>query len=121
CKPDTSVDPMTVVSKGAALYASTVDISEELKEQTRDKSKIQIEIGHEASTVELEEYVTLKILVGKTEGIIPEKVFGEITRNDKAWSSGKIEINEIGEVIKTQLLEGKTNGFEVTLFDDKGN
>jgi molecular chaperone DnaK len=121
CKPDTSVDPMTVVSKGAALYASTVSISEEIKEQTRDKSKIQIEIGHEASTVELEEFVTLKILADKTEGTIPEKVFAEISRNDKAWSSGKVEINEIGEVIETQLIEGKTNGFEVSLFDDKGN
>lgn len=121
CKPDTSVDPMTVVSKGAALYASTIDISEEIKEQTRDKSKIQIEIGHESSTVELEEYVTLKILTDKTEGTIPEKVFAEITRSDKAWSSGKVEINEIGEVIETKLVEGKTNGFVVNLFDDKGN
>ncbi len=120
CKPDTSVDPMTVVSKGAALYASTVSISEEIKEQTRDNSKIQIEIGHEASTVEMEEFVTLKILADKTEGVIPEKVFAEITRSDKAWSSGKVEINEIGEVIETQLNEGK-NGFEVILFDDKGN
>lgn len=119
-KPDTSVDPMTVVSKGAALYASTVSISEEIKEQTRDKSKIQIEIGHEASTVEMKEFVTLKILADKTEGVIPKKVFAEITRSDKAWSSGKVEINEIGEVIETQLKEGK-NGFEVTLFDDKGN
>lgn len=121
CKPDTSVDPMTVVSRGAALYASTVSISEEIKEQTRDKSKIQIEIGYEASTVELEEFVTLKILADKTEGTIPEKVFAEITRSDKAWSSGKVEINEIGEVIETQLIEDKTNGFEVLLFDDKGN
>ncbi len=121
CKPDTNVDPMTVVSKGAALYASTIDISEEIKEQTRDKSKIQIEIGHEASTVELEEFVTLKILPDKTEGNIPEKVFAEITRNDKAWSSGKVEINEIGEVIETQLIEGKTNGFSVILYDEKGN
>ncbi len=121
CKPDTSVDPMTVVSKGAALYASTVDISEEIKEQTRDRSKIQIEIGHEASTVELEEFVTLKLLVDKTEGEIPEKVFAEITRGDKAWSSGKVEINKIGEVIETQLVEGKTNSFEVALFDGKGN
>ncbi|MBS1573651.1 MAG: Hsp70 family protein, partial [Bacteroidetes bacterium] len=72
CKPDTSVDPMTVVSKGAALYASTVSVSEEVKEQTRDKSKIQIEIGHEASSVEMEEFVTLKILADKTEGTIPE-------------------------------------------------
>lgn len=120
CIPDTSVDPMTVVSKGAALYASTVAVSEEVKEQTRDKSKIQIEIGHEASSVEMEEFVTLKILVDKTEGNIPEKVFAEITRSDKAWSSGKVEINDIGEVIETQLVEGKTNSFDVALYDDKG-
>ena len=123
CKPDTSVDPMTVVSKGAALYASTVDISEEIKEQTRDKSKIQIEIGHEASTVELIEFVTLKILADKTEGAIPEKVFAEISQSGigSDWSSGKLEINEIGEVFETHLNEGRTNRFEVTLFDDKGN
>lgn len=121
CKPDTSVDPMTVVSKGAALYASTVSISDEIIDKGRTKGKIQIEIGHEAATVELEEFVTIKILTDKTEGTIPNKVFAEITRSDKAWSSGKVEINEIGEVIETQLIEGKTNGFEVSLFDDTGN
>lgn len=120
-KPDTSVDPMTVVSKGAALYASTVAVSDEIKEQTRDKSKIQIEIGHEASTVETEEFVTLKILTDKKAGKIPEKVYAEIGRSDKAWSSGKVEINEIGEVIETQLIEGKTNAFTVTLYDAQGN
>jgi molecular chaperone DnaK len=121
CTPDTSADPMTVVSKGAALYASTVSISDEVREQTRDKTKIQIEIGHEASTVEIEEFVTLKILEDKTDGEIPDAVFAEITRGDKAWSSGKVEINAIGEVIDTQLNEGKTNVFEVLLYDGKGN
>lgn len=121
CKPDTSVDPMTVVSKGAALYASTVEISEEVKDLTRDTSKIQLEIGHEATTVELQEWVTIKILKDKTEGEIPVQVFVEITRSDKAWSSGKVAINEIGEMIETQLIEGKTNSFEVILYDDKGN
>lgn len=120
-KPDTSVDPMTVVSKGAALYASTIAVSDEIKEQTRDTCKIQIEIGHEASTVETEEYVTLKVLADKTEGEIPDKVFAEISRNDLAWSSGKVEINSIGEVIETKLVEGKTNAFTVTLFDAQGN
>jgi heat shock protein hsp70 len=121
CKPDTSVDPMTVVSRGAALYASTIDLSETVKEQTRDRSKIQLEIGHEASTVELNEYVTLKILKDKTEGVIPAEVYAEVTRSDKAWSSGKVLINEIGEVVETQLIEGKTNAFEVTLYDGRGN
>ena len=121
CKPDTSADPMTVVSKGAALYASTVDISEEVREQTRDKTKIQLEIANESSTVETEEFVPIKILADKTEGEIPEKVFAEVTRGDKAWSSAKVEINTIGEVVEIQLNEGKTNVFEVVLFDDKGN
>ncbi len=121
CKPDTSVDPMTVVSNGAALYASTVELTEEIKEQTRDRTKIQLEIGHESSTVETEEFVTLKILEDKTEGEIPEKVFAEIKRGDNAWSSGKVEINAIGEVIDVQLNEGKTNVFEVILFDNTGN
>ena len=121
CKPDTSADPMTVVSKGAALYASTVDVSEEVREQTRDKTKIQLEIAHEASTVETEEFVPIKILEDKTEGDIPEVVFAEVTRGDKAWSSGKVEINTIGEVVEIQLNEGKTNLFEVVLYDDKGN
>ena len=121
CKPDTSADPMTVVSKGAALYASTVNVSEEVREQTRDKTKIQLEIANESSTVETEEFVPIKILADKTEGEIPEKVFAEVTRGDKAWSSGKVEINTIGEVVEIQLNEGKTNIFEVVLFDDKGN
>lgn len=121
CKPDTSADPMTVVSKGAALYASTIDISEEIREQTRDKTKIQLEISNESSTVETEEFVPIKILADKTEGEIPDKVLAEITRGDKAWSSGKVEINTIGEIIEIQLNEGKTNVYEVVLFDDKGN
>ncbi|PZW40450.1 molecular chaperone DnaK [Mesonia algae] len=121
CKPDTSADPMTVVSKGAALYASTVNISDEVREQTRDKTKIQLEIANESSTVETEEFVPIKILADKTEGEIPEKVFAEVTRGDKAWSSGKIEINTIGEIVEIQLNEGKTNIFDVVLYNDKGD
>ena len=119
--PDTSVDPMTVVSKGAALYASTIDVSEEVLEQTRDKTKIQLEIANEASTVEKELWIPIKILADKTEGDIPDKVYIELTRNDKAWSSGKKEINTIGEVVEVQLIEGKNNVFEIILYDDQGN
>lgn len=120
CKPDTSVDPMTVVSKGAALYASTVDVSEEVREQTRDKTKIQLEISNESSTVESELFVPIKILADKTEGKIPEKVFAELTRADKAWASGKVEINTIGDIFEIQLNEG-SNNFSVMLYDEKGN
>lgn len=121
CKPNTSIDPKTTIVKGAALYASTIDVLEELKKHTRVKTKIQLEIANESSTIETEEFVPIKILADKTEGEIPEKVFAEFTRGDKAWSSGKVEIDTVGEVVEIQLKEGKTNVFEVVLFDDKGN
>ncbi|MCC5916729.1 MAG: Hsp70 family protein [Cryomorphaceae bacterium] len=121
CEPDTSIDPEAIIVKGAAIYASTIDLKVELENSKRDRTNIQLEIGHEASTVETEEFVTVKILEDKTEREIPEKVFAEIKRDDNAWSSGKVEINTIGEVIDVQLNEGKTNIFGVTLHDGKGN
>ena len=119
CKPDTSVDPMTVVAKGASIYASTIK-----KDETTviiDTSKIQLDVTYESTSVEEEEFVTMKILADKTEGEIPEKVFADISRGDGGWSSGKVEINAIGEIFTVQLEKGKSNSFTTTLYDDKGN
>ena len=120
-KVDTSIDPMTAVAEGAALYASTISISEELIEQSRDRTKIQLGLGYESTTVEMEEFVTIKILKDKTNGNIPDKVFAEIVRGDKAWASGKVQIDEAGEVIETKLNEGKANSFNIFVFNDKGD
>lgn len=119
-KPDVSVDPMTVVSKGAALFASTVDVSDDIKEQQRDKTKIQLEFGYEATTVEEEQFVTVKILKDKTEGAIPDKVFVDIVRSDKAWASGKTEIDDKGDIIEVKLNSGN-NVFNVNTYNDKGD
>lgn len=121
CTPDTSVDPMTVVSRGAALYASTINVSNEIVEASRDVSKIQLEITHEASTVEPEEFVSIKILADKTEGELPGKILCEITRGDKGWSSGKSALTTIGDVFEVQLEAGKTNAFTVELYDAAGD
>lgn len=120
-KIDTSIDPMTAVAKGASLFASTINVSEELVEQNRDRTKIQLGLGYEPTTVEMEEFVTVKILKDKTEGKIPNKVFAEIVRADKAWASGKVQIDEAGEVIETKLNEGKTNSFNVFVYNEQGD
>ncbi len=120
-KPDISVDPMTVVSKGAALFASTVDVSDEIVDENRNKTKIQLELSYEATTVEEEVLVTVKILKDKTEGIIPEKVFVEIVSSDKAWSSGKTEIDDKGDIIEVKLDTGKPNAFDVLAYDEQSN
>jgi molecular chaperone DnaK len=120
-KVDTSIDPMTAVAKGAALFASTINVSEELVEQNRDRTKIQLGLGYEPTTVEMEEFVTVKILKDKTEGKIPDKVFAVIVRSDKAWDSGKVQIDEAGEVIETKLNEGKANSFSVLVYNEQGD
>jgi len=126
-KPDISVDPMTVVSKGAALFASTVDVSDEIREQQRDKTKIQLELGYEATTVEEEELISIIVSKDKTEGEIPEKIYVDITRGDKAWSSGKTELdgkNDKGEkagAIELKLNAGKANAFNVLTYNEQGD
>lgn len=120
-KVDTSVDPMTCVARGAALFASTIDITEGLVEQKRDKTKIQLSLGYEPSTVEPVELITIKLLKDKIEGEVPEAVFAEIERSDKNWSSGKVEINETGDVVEVALIESQTNAFNVVVYDPQGN
>ena len=74
-------------------------------------------MGFEATTVETTEWVSVSL---KTEAAL-EKVWVELVRADKAWSSGKVEIDSTGNVIEANLLEGKANSFTILVYDDKGN
>jgi molecular chaperone DnaK len=118
-KVDIACDPMTCVAEGAAIFASTKDIPEGL--QTRDKTKIQLKVKFPATTVETTEPVGVMIERDKTEGIVLEKIFLEITRADNAWSSGKVDMADDSEVIEVQLSESKTNGFNITISDGSGS
>lgn len=120
-KVDTSVDPMTVVAKGAALFASTITVSDEVKEETRDKTKLQLDIKYEATTVELDEMVNIKVLKEKTVGTFPEKIFVDVVRSDGAWSSGKKQIGERASIVEVVLNEGQSNSFDVNIYDEAGN
>ncbi len=120
-KINTSIDPMTSVASGAALFASTISVSDEVMEQSRDTTKLQLDIKHEATTVEEEEMVNIKILKEKTEGTISDKVFADVVRGDKAWSSGKKQISEKATLVDVQLNMGASNNFEVILYDEQGN
>jgi len=120
-KPDLSVDPMTVVSKGAALFASTVSINDEVRESDRDNEKLQLEFGYEATTVEKEEFVTVKLLKEKMASDIVGKVLVDIVRGDGSWSSGKTKIDDKGEVIEVQLMQGKPNAFNVIAYNEQGD
>ena len=111
---DTSIDPMTAVAKGAALFASTIDseIIEEIKIGT-----IQLDIKYNSTAVKNDAPVSL--MLASIQANIPTKVYVELVRGDKAWSSGKMELGK-GVVVKCLLNEGKANSFSVNVYDDKG-
>lgn len=111
---DSSIDPMTAVAKGAALFASTIDceVTEKVKIGT-----IQLDIQYKATAVRNDTPVSLMLVPNQPN--LPDKVYVELVRGDKAWSSGKTEIGS-GTVIKCVLNEGKANQFTVNIYDDKG-
>ena len=116
---NTSIDPMTAVASGAALYASTRDIPEQ--HQKRDLTKIQLELKYESTSVEAEEFITVIIAREKTDGEVPKEVLVEISRSDGGWSSGQVKLENDRDVLEVSLEEGKANNFKISVFDDKGN
>lgn len=111
---DTSIDPMTAVATGAALYASTIDA--EVSDEDIKPEAVKLNIEYQSTTVETTEYVPVS-LAGESNC---DKVFVEFVRDDQAWSSGKIEIDGKGDVIELNLHE-RANSFSIVCYNDKGN
>jgi molecular chaperone DnaK len=111
-KPNTSIDPMTVVAQGAAIYASSISNP---VEGEADITKIQLQIDYESMVVGSETYVTIK--TKEADKI----VFAEISRNDDAFRSEKVELNNIGEVIELALVDDENNIFTIQLYNERGD
>lgn len=115
---DTSIDPMTAVASGAALYASTLDA--EVKDSDISVGTIRLNVGYESTSVETKEWVSVQLDKVATGANCPNKVYVEFVSSDKSWASGKVEIDENGNVIETYLIEGKANSFSVLAYDEQG-
>ena len=118
---DTSIDPMTAVACGAALYGSTIDVPEEILDTRRDRSKVQLEIGVKSTSVESSEFAAVRFLKDKSESYNSETVIVEFNRTDGEFSTGKIEISEAGDAIELRLKSDSTNVFDVLCYDAFGN
>jgi molecular chaperone DnaK len=116
---DTSVDPMTAVAKGAALFASTKNIPNDL--QKRDISKAQLFLKYPETTVETHENLGIRIDRNKSATNLPSSFSIEVIRADRGWSSGKIEMNGDTEIVEVALNHGKANQFDIKLFGPDGS
>ena len=110
---DTSIDPMTAVATGAALYASTLD--NEINEDDLKSQDIILDINFDSMTVDTDIWVPVALKSGA------DSVMVQFVRSDNAWDSGKTEIDHNGNVIELNLIEGIPNSFKVECFDNQGN
>ena len=99
CKPDTSIDPMTAVSKGAAFYALKFDLKEEIVNESRDRTKIQLLTPDlPSSTVEKEILVPILIDQDNTDSDIPDSLSIQIDSAKGGMSTGKLPFSTTGDV-----------------------
>ena len=113
---DASVDPMTAVAKGAALYAATRDIPAEFKDAP-DADAVEIDLYYDTMSASLEAYLALKF---KDTFVVPDGLTIELIRGDGAWNSGKIPYDETGIVIDLALAPHVANNFTIRIQDGFG-
>lgn len=118
---DTSIDPMTAVACGAALYGSTIDVPEDIIDSRRDRSKVQLEISVKSTSVMDSEPCAIKFLKSKSLEYQDSSVYVEFSRADGGFSSGKIEINQIGDIVDLILKPDSTNVFNIYCYNSIGD
>lgn len=110
---DTSIDPMTAVARGAALFASTRTVPADL--QKRDTTKAQLTLKYPETTVEATENLGVRIDRNKSSATLPQELFIEVIRSDRVWSTGRVFLEGDADIVEVSLNEGKANQFEIKL------
>lgn len=114
---DTSIDPMTAVATGAALYASTID--SQATTSIENTNAVQLSLSYESTSVESSEWVSIQLNNNVTTN--PNSVWVELVKSDGSWSSGKIEVTNAGNIAEVILQHGRVNSFRVNTYDQIGN
>lgn len=115
---DKSVDPMTVVAKGAAIFASTIN-NEIVSGPSKEKHIVDLELNYNTPVTDTEVKISLKCK--NYSAFESDKLFFEIFRSDDAWSSGKIELASKIKILDVFLAEFAPNSFVIKLFNGKGD
>ncbi len=118
---DSSSDPLTVVAKGACIYAAGQRIPQDIleEEKPRTSGAKELVLDYDPMTAETDVLITgdIKGLEGKSEDY-----YIQIQGESGYYNSPKIKLKASGKLIETISLEqNKTNLFWIYLFDKKGN
>ena len=116
------VDPMTIVARGAALYAGSVGLDATPAARAPAPAPgLAVRIEHPSVTADLEPFVVGRCLPvgGQTSGQMPDRV--RVERDDGGWTSADAKLSSEGSfVVQVRLDRSRRNGFRVRAFDRGG-
>ncbi len=120
-KGEARVDPMTVVAQGAAVFAGTIRL-----EAPKTATSIAPAAGASSQTCMLQlEYPSISqdvepYLIGRAlSGTRP--AFVQLSRDDGAWTSGRVPVDERGGFVISLMLRPRTlNRFTIEATDAQG-
>jgi len=116
---DHKIDPITVVARGAAIFAAAQFVPDELIK--RNYSKTFIKLAYSPMTTEIDAAVGGKLFPSKENDILPEGIRVQIISTSGDWDSGLIETKDNAFFTNITLREKKVNTFKLSLFDKFGN
>jgi len=113
------VDPMTIVARGAALYAGSVGLDATPAARVpAPPSGLAVRIEHPSVTADLEPFVVGRCLLASGQ-TLPERV--RIERDDGGWTGADAKLSSEGSfVVQVRLDRSRRNGFRVRAFDRGG-
>jgi molecular chaperone DnaK len=117
---DTSVDPMTAVAKGAAIFAGTRPLPAALCAFDA-RARARVTLAYPETTVEKRVTVGIRLERISSPGLLPEQLWAQISTTDGRWKSGRLALENDSLAVSVQLAEGQPNPLEVELFDSRGD
>jgi molecular chaperone DnaK len=116
-KAEYRIDPMTVVARGAALFAGTQRMPQSSRTPESSRaSRVEVRVAYSPVSSDFDAGVGIVIAPA------PNGATVIISRADKGWHSGSITLPSSGKLFTTVVLRAKkANTFEVEVRDATGS
>lgn len=118
---DSSVDPLTVVARGACIYWASQIIPENISFESSkplDKSLVSINLQYDAMTADDEQLVVGFIEALKED---TDNYYIQFQSEDGLYVGSKVKIKNWKFIENIRIQANKSNLYFIYLFDDKGN
>lgn len=117
---DFSVDPLTVVAQGAAIFAGTQQMKESLR-PTPQVGEYRVELEYKAVGPDTDPLVGGKVIAPNGEDLLGHTIEFVNESFSVGWRSGKVPLNAKGSfTTELRAEKGKRNIFRIYLFDGSG-